>query len=121
MPRRPTLLRTRWTRIRSTRRFWTARTLWLRWQRRSSSRTRCRAVEGGEEAAAGRQHEARTRGAAGGRIGVPKRIRTYVAAGNRRSPGPLDDRDAGIGRGGSRLEEMPFRPDSNQFYMRETE
>jgi len=27
-------------------------------------------------------------------VGVPKRIRTYVAAGNRRSPGPLDDRDA---------------------------
>src|ERR1035441_6925240 len=49
MPRRPTLLRTRWTRIRSTRRFWTARTLWLRWQRRSSFRTRCRAVEGGKK------------------------------------------------------------------------
>ena len=27
-------------------------------------------------------------------VGVPNRIRTYVAAGNRRSPGPLDDRDA---------------------------
>jgi hypothetical protein len=26
--------------------------------------------------------------------GVPNRIRTYVATGNRRSPGPLDDRDA---------------------------
>ena len=33
------------------------------------------------------------------KIGVPNRVRTCVAAGNRRSPGPLDDRDRSNGTG----------------------